>query len=305
MKRSFALLAVVAAFPLQAAAEPPLSPGEALKAIHLLGARKLDELERRGDGEMPAVGPCTRPSAVERTAIRDRVLAWVKRETPGETDFVGGLLLNVRFGCVEAGGIVVDAYAERFAKGYRGEMPNSGHWWTLRITPRAITTLAALHGLAVASFNGASRQSYTATLGLADLDRDGTLDPVIVASTREGASPHRDVELSIALSKVAMTRPIASFRGEVEFMGGVVGGAVVVRIADDAGYRYPCIDTPLALASCREAVAVRHRDDQIAAAAELVRATELPDRRDLAAKLVLLDVPVATQAPLVRAAGIK
>jgi hypothetical protein len=184
---------VVAAEPIDAgvAVDAAWAPDPALVSeLHLVAKQRLEELHgERPDHDVepvpgrddvderlliPALRSCPRPSMDERAEITRRVEAWIRRRHP-RARRVDGEIGNVSFGCVEAGGIVVDAQADLETGRSR-----VGRWWTLRVTPTKIAVIEETSGCASVDCMEWSDVASVQTFVLADLDGDGTRDPIIL-----------------------------------------------------------------------------------------------------------------------------
>src|ERR1043165_1506564 len=107
MTRFATILTLVAlAGPAAGAPQPAADPTDPAAELQKLGLRVQQDLSRRfpgptGDvehGDIPAIGPCARPTAGEPGALTELVTRGV------DPDQVG----RVAFGCKEPSGIVVD-----------------------------------------------------------------------------------------------------------------------------------------------------------------------------------------------------
>jgi hypothetical protein len=302
----------VAAPPAPPAQPARLSTDELMRKLKELGQRRAAELGKPADGAgdtIPALGPCQRPAADERAALRARVLAWIERTTASfEHPAEEPEQLSLRFGCVEPAGIVIAAQMDRETKQRtRSHAPDVGHWWTLRATKDSITALSETRGLATLRYGAYSKKLFQDTVALADLDGDGVLDPLVARTSREGLALSADIQLSVVPSRTNKRTAVAAFGDEVapaRVQGATRSGPVVLEIVDRfaAVRAYRCVDATLALTRCPEAAQARRSADAFAAAEDLARLTEEPHREQLAEWLDLLGVPPTEAEPLLAAA---
>lgn len=292
--------------------QQPLSEDELKRKLQELGKRRGAELRGpadRGD-EIPALGPCQRPSADERAALRQRVLAWIEQSTAGfEHPAEEPAQLSLRFGCVEPAGIVIAAQMDRETKQRsRSHAPDVGHWWTLRATPASIAILSETRGLATLRYNAYDRKLFQETLALADLDGDGVLDPLVARIDRAGIALNAAIQLSVVGSRTNKRTAVAAFGDEVApalVQGAGRSGPIVLEIADNfaAVRAFRCVGATLTLARCPEAAAARRSADALAVADQLAALSQIPDREGLAEWLDLLGAPRDVAEPLRAAAS--
>lgn len=183
-------------------AELQLIAKQRLDALH--GERPDHDVEPvpgRDDVEerllIPVLGTCARPSTEERAKLARRVEAWIKRRHP-RARRVDGEIGNVSFGCVERDGIVIDAQADLETGRSR-----VGWWWTMRVTDAKIEVIEETSGCAVVDCMEWSDVASVQTLVLADLDGDGTRDPIIVRDRHEGGAARR---LDVIVGKTVVGR---------------------------------------------------------------------------------------------------
>lgn len=131
--------------------------GEQAALANLLA--EPDQLTR----ELPAIGPCQR---VPDAAVAEAVAAWVR--SLGDAEGAG-----LRVGCAEHGTVLVEAHARRAAD--QATFSVVGHVRGARLTPLVSGSLRGREGARVEA------------RGVADLDRDGRAD-VLVVEWRLGAS---------------------------------------------------------------------------------------------------------------------
>jgi hypothetical protein len=298
--------------PQQPAAPTTLSSDELQQQLRELGRQRGTALRAAsdpGEGAIPALGPCQRPSLAERDALRTRVLAWIEKTTASSerpTDEPGQLAL--RFGCVEPAGIVITAQMDRETKQRVRTGPDVGHWWTLRAAKDAIAVLSETRGIATLRYSAYVLKVTEEPIALADLDGDGALDPLLVRTSREGLAMHADLQLAAVPSRTNKRAVVAAFGDEVALarvQPAARSGPVVLEISDwSIGvHAFRCVDAKLALVRCREAAAARRGSAALALADDLAKLSGNPDREQLAGWLELLEVPRDTAAPLLAAAS--
>ncbi len=246
------------------------------------------------DAEIPANGPCLRPTAAEKAALATRLEAWSVRAVRYHVDW--DRFGPIGFGCVERGGLVVDV-----SRHVNHRAHQRGHWWTLRVSPRAIEVLDHVEGDSMDYWSEGSRENYLRTLMLVDLDGDGALDPVRARVEHEGSAPYDEVVVTTGARPLAVGHAVgavwvASPQPPPTARTLVLG--IEVQGEDRVVFR--CVTSASAWAPCPAAAPAERIAARAEAASQLVSATSdvLDDPELLAAHLALLEVPEATRAPL-------
>lgn len=195
---------------------------------------------------IPATEPCTRPTVEEQIALHDRIATWIDRRYSREVSDADEWA-SVSFGCVERGAIVVDVDADRTLKGH--ERPDIGRWWTLRVTPDRIVTLAETLGTPVNDWMEWEIEASIETLALVDIDRDGAHDVLFAREVHEGGAFLATYDFSIAH---ATGRTTFVAHRELGLDEVVLEPHGVVLVTDIGGEetRY-CIRVGLQLRRCR------------------------------------------------------
>jgi hypothetical protein len=165
-------------------------------------------------GQITAYGACDRPSASTAGALRRRVQHFIDSRvgTPAETDEEA-----IFFGCMEPGGIIVDARADR---------GQSGDWWVLRVTPDAIRVLAHARGTAFMHWMEWADERSVHTAALLDLDGDGALEAVLTAQAREGGAVSGSYVVRVARGN--RTTVVGTLEGNLT-VEGLEGDSLAVR----------------------------------------------------------------------------
>lgn len=253
-----------------------VSTADKLHAIADREAAKLPAALQSDD--IPAIGTCLRPDAAERAEVRSHVATWITKS--GLTPDVDA---DVRFGCDELTGTLVDVHID---------VPHRGYWWTLRVSPDHVERIVEVGGMSSQDWMEYSPGTSAATLVLADLDGDGRLDVVTARDDHEGGAIAHDVELSAVTTRTGKRTVVAAFGDYVTAVPDT--GALVVAITSHADQRtaYRCIGRDLKLGRCPEVVLVKRAVAAQSAIAELRGATadNLPDREALAADLAALGI---------------
>ncbi|MEO8702258.1 MAG: hypothetical protein ABI867_19595 [Kofleriaceae bacterium] len=305
------MLAACSQAPVEERARPAVVPPDVTATLKALGAKYLAAHPAAAETtDIRALGPCKRPSTAERAAITRRVQTWIDRTSAGVERRDPDPMLAVSFGCVEAAGIVVGAQEDRrLVKSSRTSGYDVGHWWTLRVSRDAIRVLAHTGGTAMDNFMEWASETSRATIALADLDRDGTLDPITVVRDHEGGSIASIVSVDVTPSRSGTLVHVATFADRVEpaaLQPASPSGPVALAIWEHEGDRthYRCIGPTLALTVCPASIAARRGDTALAAARRLQQLVTTPDREDLAELLAAIDVPAADRIALVAAAPV-
>ncbi len=261
--------------------------------LRALGTRKARELAASPtsttDGEIAAVGPCTRPTPGQRERASAAIDAWLARTHPAERATLGS---EPRFGCVDRAGFVVDVQADlETAQGKHGQ------WSIVRVSGDAVDELASVHGTALDNFMEWAQETTLATVVLADLDHDGLFDVVALADSREGGSSIHDGTLSLLLSSTKQSRRLGSVNSMVEAARGTTSDLVLAITDHNQPTIYRCVEINATLTRCPDATRARRFIDAVAAADRVAQAG-FRDREGLAADLELLGVPAADRERL-------
>jgi hypothetical protein len=175
----------------------------------------------------------------------------------------------------------------------RTGIPYLGHWWTLRATKDSITALAETTGRARLAYGEGTQNLFEEVVALADLDRDGVLDPVLARTSREGLAFKAVIQLSAVPSRTNRRTPIASFGDEVApaiVQPSARTGPVMLDILDRLGDQHAlrCVDAKLTLGMCPVIAAARMGSYELEIADRVAALSVLPDREQLAEWLHLL-----------------
>ncbi len=241
---------------------------------------------------IPAIGPCARLDPAAGAKVAAEVARWIARTHPGHRIVMD--TPDVVLGCADPAGVIVDAHADLAGRGRR-----TGWWWTLRVRGAAIEVLAAASGLAVEDYTDEwDLHTTQRTLVIADLDGDGTREPLIGKNVHEGNAP---ASYTLFASSMAGAIPIGSHDGDVGIatLPSTEPGVVVALAGNDDRELYRCVTGPVPWSICPAAERARRHADARAAAQALVAAATPPDRDELDRMLALLDVPDAARAALV------
>ncbi|MBX3156857.1 MAG: hypothetical protein KF773_12860 [Deltaproteobacteria bacterium] len=292
--------------------EPP-SSAEAVR--HLIDAGKLHvdrltrafpELPVATDGHINAFGACLRPTDEVTDVLRQRVVAWMDRETPDEVHDTAPEDLEMTVGCLERTGIIVDVHADRTKRATQKQV---GHWWILRVGDGRIDRIAEHTGIAQADFSGAAKSTTLDTFLLADLDRDNLLDVIAKREdTLGGNAAGHAIAVFGSRGKTTGFAPIGTV-GTLELAPAqsAEGRGTVVALMhppDDKPARYGCITEAGYAEACTTAASAKRHDQAVEAAqrlASLDPATTiegLPDRDELDGMLATLGVRPPARAPL-------
>jgi hypothetical protein len=276
-------------------AAPRANAAELAARLASLGEQKIAEL--RGE---PA--PCPNPKPVRELELRRRVAAWVRATT--STGVVTLEDDDVRVGCYHPDYVIADVGVDLSLRG--GSVRRS---WVLRVTDRAIESLATADGPASTVWIEDVVTHDVTTLAESDLDGDGLPDVVIAETTHEIGSPMSHYALRSWLSS---KRRLASL---VDLEGGcldatVAPGQLVVSIdALGMGTRsleYHCLG-PRGFFDCAAIASVRARDAARDAAFDAAvalwetTAASLPDHETLARELDVLGMSGRDRAALLAA----
>ncbi len=292
--------------------------------VRVAAATRLGQLElapsaRHGD-VLAALGPCTRPTPAQRRQLEQRLTAWVARQRPGwrwldagPADDAAGPApapapIEVRPGCVEPGGLVVDVQAD-LQRGSR----RVGHWWVVRVgadtlaaaAPSARVTSPTVIGHAQGCAHvDCMEWSWTErieTLGLVDLDGDGGSEAILARSAYEvGGPPVQRLEVW----RRGRPRVVGEVTGRVH-LAVRIGPAVELVLAPDVGApTRRCVDATSRWVACPDDAAARAAQARRAALAALAPAgPELfADRVGLAAALAAAQLDRADVARWLEAA---
>jgi hypothetical protein len=260
-----------------------------------IGEHELAELRR-------APTPCPDREPASELALQQRVAAWVRTATGA-----GGVALEdnaVRLGCHRPDGVVADVGVDLSLRD--GNVRRS---WVLRVTDRAIESLATAEGPASTDWMEDVVTHGVTTLAEADLDGDGHADVIIAETTHEIGSPRSQYALRGWLSsKRRLVSLVDLDGGDVD--ATIVPGQLVVSI-DPLGMgsrplEYHCLG-PGGLFDCPAIAPVRARDAALDAALDAAvalwetTAATLPDHETLARELDVLDLPERDRTALLAA----
>jgi hypothetical protein len=289
-------------------ASAELTPAEVIARLRVLAKKKRDALAasfpalmEKDSPDIPAPEPCKRPAEAQQKAIANVVSAWIAAQ-PGMQRSVQ--VMNTRFGCVEPAGVVVDAQADVL-----NPQDRSGHWWILRIKDQAVEVLAHERGAAVNDFMEWTQETMLVTVGLADVDGDGTRDVVAAVIHHEGGAYHSETGLRTILSRShkTVTFPdLADTVGMPHAQYHRPGAPLVIEIhevhrgdePDQSFYR--CIGTGTVLGRCDAIRTVTHAvmGWSVATTWADEHTTVIPDRDQFAEQLAALDVSAGERAAL-------
>lgn len=264
--------------------------------------------EQSIDTEIEAIGPCERPSAAERAQLAERIGA-VERTRE---------VIDLRFGCKERGGIVIDLVYEREPRSI---------WKVVRASDATaaarITTLLQETSLSRMQWMEWAPLLSLRTMVLADLDGDGVRDPLAQRSQGTGGSSAQDVTLSAwpSTTRRRVTLGDAGQGAQVAAQTWQPGAPLVLRMHErdegqtgdptrsDAQVRYRCVALTKpatagamtgSIAPCPESAAARQHERAAQIAIGFAQGTTypphgraLPDRQLLAQLLGELGSPAA------------
>jgi hypothetical protein len=199
------------------------------------------------DRNIPAIGECTRPDAIEQTGIQSLLPdgAW-------------------RFGCKDPDGIVVEQQFVREKGGHR----DKGVWRVVRVNGKKVTKLGEVTGTPEVDWQEWAQENTLGVLVLADVDGDGARDVVMEQTSTEGGVPHHTSVLQLVRSTATKVTRLGELDAvvSVHLALGTKPGALIVGAfpnESDKEPTYKCI-TPAALADCpvaaQAAVAEKKRD---------------------------------------------
>jgi hypothetical protein len=286
----------------------PLKPPDVSEELQAIGLRKViedqDSFSHRNGVEIPSLGPCMRIDDDARIALRKRVVAWINTTTAAtDVEDREAEELEIRYGCSEPSGIVVDVHLDRLSRTSKLRAHvDVGRWWVLRVGDRSVRVLGETTSKAIATLGESESVTTQTVLGLTDLDRDGTMDPVL-AVTEQGGGVVGNVALRVASSKQGKTVFVATFGDSVELarVQGQAQGPLVLEISNRGAFAFRCVDETLQLVHCNEAVAARRARGALEAAQYLRFARVTPDREHLAELLALVGIPDADRRRLLAA----
>ena len=277
-----------------APAATPVAPVDAVVAeLGAFARRRQAELTPPAVAEpdpvfIEAVGACTRPDEPTRAKLARDIDRWIARTEPGSHPLEDEPT-NLRFGCVEPDGLVVDVQADLG----RGRT-HVGRWWIVRAHGGRFDVLATASGCATPYCMEWADVAGVWTVALAPLDGDGRLDLVIAEDHHEGgASPEVDVRTLIGGRASAVGHVV----GGVGLAPATEPGAVVLALQESRDDIYRCVTATPGWSVCPAAIALADRDRARAAADELAtRTLELMgDRVHLGALLDRLGADAPTR----------
>jgi hypothetical protein len=267
-------------------------PEDILALLHEIGTRATSA-PAPTDGpndEIGAIGPCTRPGAAEKKVIAQRLARWIDATYPAEVPQPeeDGSDLDARFGCEDPRGVIVDVHGDRTVAHPTGRRM-VGHWWTMRVTPTAITLVTDHQGLAVNDYMEWEDETEESTFALADLDGDGARDVVTVDSEHEGGAMGATFTFFVEPARGGAAVEIGHFHGVIS--GGAGTTAVVVDLANhfDQPGVFRCV-TMTGLTSCPAARAAEAEARAVQTATQLAQLEEVPDRDALDEMLAAIDL---------------
>ena len=254
--------------------------------------------------EIPAIGPCIRPTDEQRAAITKRL---------GTKD-------PIRFGCVEPAGTIVDLGPGGGEGGvrYGAEAPDllspvpRGPWRVVRVEPRRIVTIDSYRRRVVTDWRDSDfwKEVSLTALVLVDLDGDGSHDVVLANTQFDGSN--KQVTLSSWLSRTNKRRSLDTLSGLVSIARGQQfgpGQPVVIQI--DHRHRwgeppnYRCLEPDGTLDQCAAIEGPRRLYRSIEVAGWFVNGreygpnqTRVPDRDLLARLLDEIGAPAAARPAL-------
>src|SRR5258706_1997123 len=163
---------------------------DAAAELHQLGRDVLAKLDQIApvdalhgaaqDDELPALGPCVRPTAREKEQLKRLV-----------THGIAGEDYTVRFGCKDAAGVIVSAAYDLVDHGH-----HIGAWDVLRVAGGKATPIARYRGTSVQDYMEWADETSVSVRALVDLDGDGIHDALLATSHHEGGSRHSNEDLS-------------------------------------------------------------------------------------------------------------
>jgi hypothetical protein len=281
--RIASLLIVVAAAG-AARAEPPSSAQLAqLAQLAAIGARRT--------AKPPALqAVCTPPAKAELAAVKQRVLAWIDQQAPGEKAsgpaYLDGMDL-VFNACNVAGGTVVDVSQDRVTR-KDGSLSGRSNF-VLRVAGDSIEVIAQRSSTASNNWMEWADEGRLRFVAELDVDGDGAADLVWSDFEHEGGASSTYDNLHVRLA-TGEQRPIARVKNPAD--NRVVAGQLVVagRVHTEDRAVYACIDKDLHAARCAAAAPFQRTSDRIDIAAGLTTLSEVPDRDQVVEWLAVLGV---------------
>jgi hypothetical protein len=260
----------------------PAPPGfDVVTALHDIGVRtlKAHPIAAHSETWIAADGACLRPTGAEQKQLRARVAAWIDQTYSDEKPHGQ---IEMRYGCEDATGIVVEGNVDRVTKD-KHATKNRG--WILRIADDSITPIDERTSTAKENWMEWANEGTLTVLALIDLDHDGAREVVWTNTEHEGANITSDYTVTTLMHRDA--RPVATVHGFLD--ATLIDHTVVFSIgAHDEHVGYRCLTPALALAHCAAATTA----EMIQIADEFVAKTEDQSNREvIAEKLAKLHLP--------------
>ena len=271
----------------------PAPPGfDVVTALHDIGVRtlKTHPIAAHSETWIAADGACLRPTGAEQKQLRARVATWIDQTYSDEKPHGQ---IEMRYGCEDTNGIVVEGNVDRVANDKDHSTKNRG--WILRIADDSITPIDERTSTAKENWMEWANEGTLTVLALIDLDHDGAREVVWTNTEHEGANITSDYTIATLMHRDA--RPVATVHGFLD--ATLIDHTVVFSIgAHDEHVGYRCLTPALGLVRCAAATTA----EMIQIANEFVAKTEDPSNRDvIAEQLAKLHVPEAERTTILDA----
>ena len=272
----------------------PAPPGfDVVAALHDIGVRtlKTHPIAAHSETWIAADGACLRPTGAEQKQLRSRVAAWIDQTYSDEKPHGQ---IEMRYGCEDSTGIVVEGNVDRVANDKDHSTKNRG--WILRIADDSITPIDERTSTAKENWMEWANEGVLTVLALIDLDHDGAREVVWTNTEHEGANITSDYTIKTLIHRDV--RPVATVHGFLD--ATLIDHTVLFSIGahDDDHLGYRCLTPALGLARCAAATSA----EVIEIANQFVAKTEDLSNRDvIAEQLAKLHVPDAERTTILDA----
>src|SRR5664279_284730 len=214
----------------------PAPPGyDVATVLHDIGVRtlKAHPIAVHSETWIAADGTCVRPSSAEQKQLRARVAAWIDQTYRDEKPLGQ---IEIRYGCEDATGIVVEGNVDRVANDKDHTSKNRG--WILEIASDSIKPIDERTSTAKQNWMEWANEGTLTVLALIDLDHDGAREVVWTDTEHEGASVTSDYTITTLMHRDA--RPVATVHGFLD--ATLIDHTVVFSIgAHDEHVGYRCL----------------------------------------------------------------